>query len=127
MYLKLGEGGYSFVYLVREIQTEEHSAVGDTHYALKKVKSASCSHQCPLKLTPIATQPLQILAGSNEQLIAAQKEVEVMTQLQHPNLLPLLTHTTLETYNNGSLLQLVYMLFPVYEVMSSCTYSRIVC
>lgn len=60
---------------------------------------------------------MQVLAGSNEQLVAAQKEVEVMSQLHHPNLLPLLCHTTVDTYNNGRLLQLVYMLFPVYEVM----------
>lgn len=49
--------------------------------------------------------------------MAAQKEVEVMSQLHHPNLLPLLLHTTIDTYNNGRLLQQVYMLFPVYEVM----------
>ena len=63
---------------------------------------------------------VQVLAGSSEQLVAAQKEVEVMSLLHHPNLLPLLSHTTVDTYNNGRLLQLVYMLFPVYQVMVVC-------
>lgn len=34
---QLGEGGYSFVYLVRELPTEEHPAIPESFYALKKV------------------------------------------------------------------------------------------
>ncbi|KAL3139259.1 hypothetical protein ABBQ32_006025 [Trebouxia sp. C0010 RCD-2024] len=88
----LGEGGYSFVYLVRELPTDEHPAVPESFYALKKV-----------------------LAGSNEQLVEAQKEVKVMTKLHHPNLLPLLAQAIVPDSSNGHMLQLVYMLFPVYE------------
>ncbi|KAL3131189.1 hypothetical protein ABBQ38_000491 [Trebouxia sp. C0009 RCD-2024] len=87
-----GEGGYSFVYLVRELPTDEHPAVPESFYALKKV-----------------------LAGSNEQLVAAEKEVKVMTKLHHPNLLPLLAQAIVPDSSNGHMLQLVYMLFPVYE------------
>ena len=58
---------------------------------------------------------LQILAGSSEQLTAAEKEVQVMTQLQHPNLLPLLAQAVVPDRSDGRMLQLVYMLFPVYE------------
>ncbi|DBA84178.1 TPA: Serine/threonine-protein kinase 16 [Trebouxia sp. C0004] len=55
---------------------------------------------------------LQILAGSSEQLTAAEKEVQVMTQLQHPNLLPLLAQAVVPDRSDGRMLQLVYMLFP---------------
>jgi len=58
----------------------------------------------------------QVLAGSSEQLTAAQKEVNVMTQLHHPNLLPVLAHAVVPDRTDGRMLQLVYMLFPVYEV-----------
>lgn len=68
---------------------------------------------------------MQVLAGSNEQLLAAQREVDIMSHLHHPNLLPLLSHTTVDTYNNGRLLQLVYMLFPVYEVITVYMYSSV--
>ena len=36
---KLGEGGYSFVYLVREISTDEHASAAPTHFALKKAST----------------------------------------------------------------------------------------
>ena len=58
---------------------------------------------------------LQVLAGSNEQLLEAQKEIKVMTQLHHPNLLPLLAQAIVPDRRDGHMLQLVYMLFPVYE------------
>ena len=38
-----------------------------------------------------------------------------MTQLQHPNLLPLLAQAVVPDRSDGRMLQLVYMLFPVYE------------
>lgn len=38
-----------------------------------------------------------------------------MTKLHHPNLLPLLAHAVVPDSSNGRMLQLVYMLFPVYE------------
>lgn len=85
-------GGYSFVYLARELPTEENPAVNQSHYALKKV-----------------------LAGSSEQLTAAQKEISIMAKLHHPNLLPVLAHAVVEDRKDGRLLQLVYMLSPVYE------------
>jgi len=63
----------------------------------------------------LASQLLQILAGSSEQLTAAEKEIQLMTQLQHPNLLPLLAQAVVPDRSGGRMLQLVYMLFPVYE------------
>ena len=69
----LGEGGYSFVYLVLETATTAASAgaasghgVGQ-HYALKRV-----------------------LCGGAEALAEARQEVAVMRRLRHPCLLPLL-------------------------------------
>ena len=57
----------------------------------------------------------KVLAVSSEQLAAAQREISVMAQLHHPNLLPVLTHAVVQGQKEGRLLQLVYMLFPVYE------------
>lgn len=68
---------------------------------------------------------LQVLAGSNEQLVEAQKEVKVMTKLHHPNLLPLLAQAVVPDSSNGRMLQVVYMLFPVYQASTSA--CRVCC
>ena len=39
-----------------------------------------------------------------------------MRGLQHPNLLPLLAHSVTQQRHEGAALQVVYMLFPLYEV-----------
>ena len=102
---------------MRELPTEENPAVSESYFALKKVcgcfeaLNSMQEHHDEL----LASRLLQILAGSSEQLTAAEKEVQVMTQLQHPNLLPLLAQAVVPDCSDGRMLQLVYMLFPVYE------------
>ncbi len=102
---------------MRELPTEENPAVSESYFALKKVcgcfeaLNSMQEHHDEL----LASQLLQILAGSSEQLTAAEKEVQVMTRLQHPNLLPLLAQAVVPDRSDGRMLQLVYMLFPVYE------------
>ncbi|GAB4819454.1 hypothetical protein N2152v2_006500 [Parachlorella kessleri] len=89
----LGEGGYSFVYLVKEVPTPQRPHVVVRQYALKKV-----------------------LIGSQEQLAAAEQEVETMRQLRHPNLMPLLDASIEEAPTPEGPRRVAYMLFPLYEV-----------
>ena len=59
---------------------------------------------------------VQVLASTAEQLALARQEMAVMRSLQHPNLLPLLAHSITQQRHEGAALQVVYMLFPLYEV-----------
>jgi hypothetical protein len=43
--LQLGEGGYAFVYLVREVPTAQQPLVDDAPLALKRVRGAGRSAQ----------------------------------------------------------------------------------
>jgi len=92
---KIGEGGYSFVYLAEEVHPPPNSS--GTHsvqmFALKK-----------------------ILAAGVEQLCEAQREVDVMRCLSHPNLLPLLDFTIIpaEPKVGSGVTHILYMLFPLY-------------
>ena len=93
---KLGEGGYSFVYLAREIPPSsvmDVSVPAGQLFALKKV-----------------------LAGGAEQLAEARHEIDAMRRLRHPNLLPLLDHAVCATNQGGGggASHIVYMLFPLY-------------
>lgn len=67
--LQLGEGGYAFVYLVREVPTAHSSLVEPDVYALKKVLIAELPVHAIIMLvfvcmllassTPVITQPLE--------------------------------------------------------------------
>ncbi|PRW20781.1 Serine threonine- kinase 16 [Chlorella sorokiniana] len=96
---QLGEGGYSFVYLVRDVAAAGGagallpSAVGPHTFALKRV-----------------------LCGSEEQVREAEHEVAVMKRLRHPCLLPLLDAASqLHRTPDGSSRHIVLLLFPVYD------------
>ena len=104
------------MYLARELPTEENPAVNQSCYALKKVCEFCVTH-CYHSLFDFRHDSswVQVLAGSNEQLTAAQKEISIMAKLHHPNLLPVLAHAVIQDRKDGRMLQLVYMLFPVYE------------
>jgi hypothetical protein len=86
---KLGEGGYSFVYLAEEV-LPEGSTRHPQRFALKKV-----------------------LAGEQEALAAAEREVATMRRLPpHPALLPLLDAQVVKA-TAGPASHAVYMLFPL--------------
>jgi serine/threonine kinase 16 len=96
---KLGEGGYSFVYLAEEILPE--TPISTT--------AASSSIHRPAQPRKYALK--KVLAGEKEQLALAEREIEAMKRLpRHPNLLPLIEYQVVkaETY-------VVYMLFPLME------------
>jgi serine/threonine kinase 16 len=99
---KLGEGGYSFVYLAREIlpaQAAGQPPAAGQLFALKKV-----------------------LAAGREQLAAARHEVEVTRRLDHPNLLPLLDAEVAPAGADagGGVTHVVHMLFPLYVSAAAC-------
>eukprot|EP00877_Chromochloris_zofingiensis_P009930 jgi/Chrzof1/5190/Cz15g15140.t1 len=89
---QLGEGGYAFVYLVREVPTAHSSLVEPDVYALKKV-----------------------IAATGEQLTNAKREIEFMQLFRHPNLLPLLQHAVLPLQSDSGLAYIIYMLTPAYQ------------
>ncbi|KAJ7564916.1 hypothetical protein O6H91_02G039300 [Diphasiastrum complanatum] len=97
---QIGEGGFAFVYLVKE-QQGGHPAKLPKHpkyiaddglYALKKV-----------------------IIQTDEQLDLVQQEIHVSSLFNHPNLLPLLEHSIISVKGEGAWIQEAYLLFPVYE------------
>jgi hypothetical protein len=95
---KLGEGGYSFVYLAEKVETDvDGSGImpAPSHrarYALKKV-----------------------LCAGHQQLAEAQHEITVMQRFNHPNLLPLVGFSVVNASDTvGGASHIVYMLFPLY-------------
>lgn len=97
---KLGEGGYSFVYLAEETLPET---------SLASTPPTSGIHISP---QPRKYALKKVLAGEKEQLSLAEREILVMKRElpKHPNLLPLIESQVVkaETY-------VVYMLFPLME------------
>ncbi|GMH43610.1 hypothetical protein BSKO_11532 [Bryopsis sp. KO-2023] len=89
---QLGEGGYSFVYLVKELPTVDALHVHCQRYALKKM-----------------------LVSTGEQLINAQQEIDVLRQSRHPHIIPLLEASIVpEGFGEGEI-HTVYMLFPWFR------------
>ncbi|GJN34133.1 hypothetical protein PR202_gb22775 [Eleusine coracana subsp. coracana] len=97
---QIGEGGFAFVYLVRELQPQSDAALNrrashdseDGTYAIKKV-----------------------LIQSKEQLDLVKEEIRVSSLFSHPNLLPLLDHAVIAVKNQqGDWSHEAYLLFPVY-------------
>ncbi|CAK9218583.1 unnamed protein product [Sphagnum troendelagicum] len=102
---QLGEGGFSFVFLVQERPSGHHHLQqeakdpsidhhGDGFFALKKV-----------------------LIQDNEQLDLVKQEIHVSSYFKHPNLLPLLDHAIIPVKGSqdGSWKQEAYLLFPVHK------------
>ncbi|XP_031493158.1 uncharacterized protein LOC116259464 [Nymphaea colorata] len=97
---QLGEGGFAFVYLVKEVTPEgsgskfkDPSHVSDNGmYAMKKV-----------------------LIQSGEQLELVRQEISVSSLFSHPNLLPLLDHATIAVKGpQEDSCHEAYLLFPVH-------------
>lgn len=117
---QIGEGGYSFVYLVRDTNPEPSAP---REFALKKarrlVNNDTCSHR-GIVVVWTTTPPLQVLAGSSDALDEARREIEVMQKIRHPHLLPLLAYSIKELLDapEASATHVIYLLFPLYTVLN---------
>ncbi|KAK6925185.1 Protein kinase domain [Dillenia turbinata] len=100
---QLGEGGFAYVFLVKEVLSESsglankikdssHLSV-DGNYAMKKV-----------------------LIQNNEQLQLVKEEIRVSSLFNHPNLLPLLDHAIIavKSTQEAAANHEAYLLFPVH-------------
>ncbi|XP_031406826.1 serine/threonine-protein kinase 16 isoform X4 [Punica granatum] len=82
---QLGEGGFAYVYLVKEVVADTSSVSGGGGLA-KKVKDQS-------HLSDDGTYAVKkVLIQNAEQLELVREEIRVSSLFNHPNLLPLLDH-----------------------------------
>ncbi|KAG4190895.1 hypothetical protein ERO13_A07G057700v2 [Gossypium hirsutum] len=105
---QLGEGGFAYVYLVKEVISDASSAssVG----LAKKVKD-------PSHLSDDGTYAMKkVLVQNNEQLELVREEIRVSSLFSHPNLLSLLDHAiiAIKPTQEGSWNHEAYLLFPVH-------------
>ncbi|CAN0871377.1 Serine/threonine-protein kinase 16 [Linum grandiflorum] len=105
---QLGEGGFAFVFLVKEVPADNSSAAGAG--LASKVKDKS-------HLSEDGTYAMKkVLIQNNEQLELVREEIRVSSLFNHPNLLPLLDHAIISVKNTqeGSWNNEAYLLFPVH-------------
>lgn len=105
---QLGEGGFAYVYLVKEMVTTDASAASGG--LANKVKD-------PSHLSDDGTYAMKkVLIQNNEQLEMVREEIRVSSLFSHRNLLPLLDHAIIAVKANqeGSWKHEAYLLFPVH-------------
>ncbi|KAG1364332.1 putative serine/threonine-protein kinase [Cocos nucifera] len=101
---QLGEGGFAYVYLVKEVVSDGGG--------LAKKKSIDPSH-----ISADGTYAMKkVLIQSEEQLELVREEIRVSSLFNHPNLLPLLDHAIIAVkgVRQGSPSHEAYLLFPVH-------------
>ncbi|KAJ4823565.1 hypothetical protein Tsubulata_029680, partial [Turnera subulata] len=105
---QLGEGGFAFVYLVKEVPSDSSSASSGLSQKVKDKSHLSDDGTYAMK---------KVLIQNNEQLELVREEIRVSSLFNHPNLLPLLDHAVIAvkapsqelTWNHEA-----YLLFPVH-------------
>ncbi|CAL5362472.1 unnamed protein product [Camellia sinensis] len=105
---QLGEGGFAYVFLVKEVLTESAAASGDG--IAKKLKD-------PSRVSDDGTYAMKkVLIQNTEQLELVREEIRVSSLFSHPNLLPLLDHAiiSVKPTQEGSWKHEAYLLFPVH-------------
>eukprot|EP00262_Sarcandra_glabra_P007555 TRINITY_DN20433_c0_g1_i1.p1 TRINITY_DN20433_c0_g1~~TRINITY_DN20433_c0_g1_i1.p1 ORF type:complete len:343 (+),score=77.17 TRINITY_DN20433_c0_g1_i1:98-1126(+) len=102
---QLGEGGFAYVFLVKEI-----GADGDVNGGKKKFKNGSHGSDDGMYAMK------KVLIQNDEQLELVRKEIRVSSLFNHPNLLPLLDHAIIAVKGTqeGSRNHEAYLLFPVH-------------
>uniref|UniRef100_A0A1J3K5F3 non-specific serine/threonine protein kinase n=1 Tax=Noccaea caerulescens TaxID=107243 RepID=A0A1J3K5F3_NOCCA len=106
---QLGEGGFAFVFLVKEIVADASSAASGGGLA-KKVKD-------PAHLSADGTYAMKkVLIQNKEQLELVREEIRVSSLFNHPNLLPLLDHAIISVKDGqeGAWKHEAFLLFPVH-------------
>ncbi|XP_010257846.1 PREDICTED: serine/threonine-protein kinase 16 [Nelumbo nucifera] len=104
---QLGEGGFAYVYLVKEI-VKDVATDGGVGGIAKKVKD-------PSFVSDDGTYAMKkVLIQTSEQLELVREEIRVSSLFSHPNLLPLLDHAIISATQEGSGNHEAYLLFPVH-------------
>ncbi|XP_042379840.1 probable serine/threonine-protein kinase DDB_G0291350 isoform X2 [Zingiber officinale] len=99
---QLGEGGFAFVFLVKEV-------VADGNSSLAKKKSINPSH-----ISDDGTYAMKkVIIQTEEQLELVKQEIRVSSLFSHPSLLPLIDHAIIPV-KDGSRKHEAYLLFPVH-------------
>ncbi|CAN1796319.1 Serine/threonine-protein kinase 16 [Linum perenne] len=94
---QLGEGGFAFVYLVKEVFPDNSSSGAGLAAKVKDKSHLSDDGTYAMK---------KVLIQNNEQLELVREEIRVSSLFNHPNLLPLLDHAIISVK--------AYLLFPVH-------------
>ncbi|KAL7223200.1 hypothetical protein ACSBR1_024796 [Camellia fascicularis] len=105
---QLGEGGFAYVFLVKEVLSESTAASGGG--IAKKFKD-------PSHVSDDGTYAMKkVLIQNSEQLDLVREEIRVSSLFTHPNLLPLLDHAIIavKSTQEGSWKHEAYLLFPVH-------------
>ncbi|XP_042502194.1 serine/threonine-protein kinase 16-like [Macadamia integrifolia] len=103
---QLGEGGFAYVYLVKEVGNDSavDGGIG------KKIKD-------PSHVSDDGTYAMKkVLIHTTDQLELVKEEIRVSSLFSHPNLLPLLDHAVIAAKGTqeGSWNHEAYLLFPVH-------------
>lgn len=104
---QLGEGGFAYVFLVKEVVTDASAASGGLSVKLKDPSFLSDDGTYAMK---------KVLIQNNEQLELVREEIRVSSLFTHPNLLPLLDHAIIKVKatQEQSWKHEAYLLFPVH-------------
>ncbi|KAG7023266.1 Serine/threonine-protein kinase 16 [Cucurbita argyrosperma subsp. argyrosperma] len=106
---QLGEGGFAYVFLVKEVlaDSSSDSVRGGLRKKFKDSAHPSDDGSYALK---------KVLIQNNEQLELVKEEIRVSSLFSHPNLLPLLDHAIIATKptQERSWHHEAYLLFPVH-------------
>ncbi|KAM0942607.1 putative transferase, protein kinase NAK family [Dioscorea sansibarensis] len=105
---QLGEGGFAFVYLVKEVS----AAADGSSSGLARNKSINPAHVSGDGVYAMK----KVIIQSDEQLELVRHEISVSSLFSHPNLLPLLDHAIIAVKGkqNESKNHEAYLLFPVH-------------
>ncbi|KAJ6848070.1 putative serine/threonine-protein kinase [Iris pallida] len=111
---QLGEGGFAYVFLVKEVSpvasADSSASAGGGGLAGRKLKN-------PSHVSEDGTYAMKkVLIQSEEQLALVREEIHVSSLFNHPNLLPLLDHAIIAVKGTkeGSWKHEAYLLFPVH-------------
>uniref|UniRef100_A0A1D1XVE2 non-specific serine/threonine protein kinase n=1 Tax=Anthurium amnicola TaxID=1678845 RepID=A0A1D1XVE2_9ARAE len=107
---QLGEGGFAYVYLVKEVVADGSQGGAGGGLAAKKLKN-------PSHVSDDGMYALKkVLIQTEEQLELVRQEIRVSSLFSHPNLLPLLDHAiiTIKGGQERSCNHEAYLLFPVH-------------
>ncbi|KAH6799159.1 serine/threonine protein kinase 3 [Perilla frutescens var. frutescens] len=104
---QLGEGGFAFVYLVKELASDPSNPAAGISAKIKDSSHISGDGTYAMK---------KVLIQNNEQLEMVREEIRVSSQFNHPNLLPLLDHAIIavKASQDQSWKHEAYLLFPVH-------------